>query len=248
MLEHDSSARVVFHSFAERPELDELTAEVDAAWAPFMTKDPIANASWGAFTRRHPDFQLYGVDEAGDVVVKVNAVPTAIDRDRLPDRGWDEAIERSLVDDPPTVVSALQINVHPRLRGAGLSAIALGHMRRVAAEHGFDELVAPVRPTWKARYPLTDIEAYAGWTREDGLPIDPWLRVHVRAGGVIAGVCRRAMTIPGTVAEWEEWSGMRFPESGRYVVPEALEPVEIDLAADRGLYVEPGVWVRHRLG
>ena len=71
--------------------------------------------------------------------------------------------------------------------------------------------------------------------------------MHVRAGGAIAGVCRRAMTIPGTVAEWEEWTGMRFPESGRYVVAEALEPIEIDLEADRGVYVEPGVWVRHPL-
>jgi hypothetical protein len=239
---------IAFHSYAERPELDELTGELDASWAAFMTKDPIANASWGAFTRRHPDFQLYGVDEvSGDVVVKVNAVPTAIDRVRLPERGWDEAIERSLVDDPPTVVSALQINVHPRLRGAGLSAVALGHMRRVAAAHGFDELVAPVRPSSKHRYPLVPMERYALWTRDDGLPFDPWLRVHARAGGVIDSVCPRAMTIPGTVAQWEEWTGLRFLESGSYVVEGALVPVVVDVEAARGVYVEPGVWVRHRL-
>jgi hypothetical protein len=40
--------------------------------------------------------------------------------------------------------------------------------------------------------------------------------------------------------------GVSFPESGRYEVPGALDLVEIDREQDRGLYVEPGVWVRHR--
>jgi hypothetical protein len=55
------------------------------------------------------------------------------------------------------------------------------------------------------------------------------------------------MRVPGTVAQWEEWSGMAFPESGTYVVPDALVPVEIDREADLGVYVEPNVWMHHRL-
>ena len=49
--------------------------------------------------------------------------------------------------------------------------------------HGLDALIAPVRPTWKERYPLTPIERYVLWRREDGLPYDPWLRTHERVGG-----------------------------------------------------------------
>lgn len=239
---------VRFVSYAAAPELAGRTGPLDESWPAFMREDPIANAAWQPFHDRHPAFQFFGVDdETGEVVVKANSVPTAIDPDDLPDRGWDEAIERSLVDDRPTVVSALQINVHPGRRGSGLSAVALAEMRRIASAHGFGELVAPVRPSWKHHYPLAPIERYATWTRDDMLPFDPWLRVHVRAGGAIASICTRAMTIPGTVAEWAEWAGMRFPETGRYVVPGALVPVEIDVEADRGVYVEPGVWVRHRL-
>lgn len=55
------------------------------------------------------------------------------------------------------------------------------------------------------------------------------------------------MRITGTVAEWEEWAGMRFPESGAYVVPGALSPVEVDVEGDRAVYVEPNVWMRHVL-
>ena len=36
------------------------------------------------------------------------------------------------------------------------------------------------------------------------------------------------MVVTGTVAEWEEWTEMALPESGAYVVPGALVPVEID--------------------
>ncbi len=40
---------------------------------------------------------------------------------------------------------------------------------------------------------------------------------------------------------------MRFPESGTYSVPGALRPIEIDVEADRGVYVEPNVWMHHKL-
>ena len=65
----------------------------------------------------------------------------------------------------------------------------LGEMRRIALEHGFSDLVAPVRPTLKTRYPLTPIERYVGWTTAEGLPFDPWLRVHARAGAELVRVC-----------------------------------------------------------
>lgn len=53
------------------------------------------------------------------------------------------------------------------------------------------------------------------------------------------------MVVTGTVAAWEAWTEMRFPESGAYVVPGALVPVTIDHRRDRGQYVEPNVWMRH---
>ena len=55
------------------------------------------------------------------------------------------------------------------------------------------------------------------------------------------------MRIPGRVADWESWTGMGFPESGAYVVPGALVPVEIDRERDEGVYVEPNVWMHHRI-
>jgi hypothetical protein len=79
------------------------------------------------------------------------------------------------------------------------------------------------------------------------MPFDPWLRVHVRQGGSIVKACHRAMQVTGTIAEWEAWTGMRFPDAGEYIVPGALTPVQIDPDQNRGTYTEPNVWVLHLL-
>jgi len=56
----------------------------------------------------------------------------------------------------------------------------------------------------------------------------------------------RAARITGTVADWEGWTGTRFADSGSYVVPDGLVPVDIDVGRDLGTYVEPNVWVRRQ--
>jgi hypothetical protein len=55
------------------------------------------------------------------------------------------------------------------------------------------------------------------------------------------------MTIHGTRAEWEAWTGMKFPQSGQYVVPGALNPIAMNIEMDEGLYIEPNVWLVHEL-
>ena len=89
------------------------------------------------------------------------------------------------------------------------------------------------------------MERYVRWTREDGLPWDPWIRLHARLGAELVEVCPESMRVTGTVDEWEGWTGLTFPDDGDYVVPGALVPVRFD--AGTGVYVEPNVWVRHAL-
>jgi hypothetical protein len=121
----------------------------------------------------------------------------------------------------------------------------LGTMRAIARLRGFGALIACVRPTDKERYPTIPIERYAAWTRPDGLPFDAWIRLHVRLGGRRSRPAPRSMTIRGTVAEWEAWTGMTFPETGEYVVPRAPSLVHVDREADRGTYYDPNVWIVH---
>jgi hypothetical protein len=55
------------------------------------------------------------------------------------------------------------------------------------------------------------------------------------------------MVVRGTVAEWESWTGLTFPDSGDYVVPTATSPVAIDRNQDEGVYLDQNVWVVHDL-
>jgi hypothetical protein len=145
------------------------------------------------------------------------------------------------------VVSALEITVLTDLQGTGLSAKMLAAMRDNVKRLWFKDLVASVRPNRKHPVPDMPIEVYAALVREDVMPHDPWLRVHVRVGGRIVATCKRAMVIPGTLQEWRSWTGLPFNEPGPVVVPGALVPVQCSVEHDYAVYVEPAVWVHHRL-
>jgi hypothetical protein len=156
----------------------------------------------------------------------------------------DDALLRAEAGEgPPTTLSAMVATVDPRRHGQGLSGHIINGMAEAAGKAGLDALIAPVRPTWKERYTLTPIERYTQWRRDDGLLYDPWLRLHERLGARILGIARASMTVEGTVAEWEEWTGLVFPDEGDYIVPGALVPVRVE--AGRGSYVEPNVWMLH---
>ena len=114
-----------------------------------------------------------------------------------------------------------------------------------AGRHQLRRLIAPVRPSWRERYPLTPIERYITWRREDGQLLDPWMRLHERLGARVATALPYSMRITGTVRDWEKWTDLALPESGDYVFPHGLAPVSIDRDSDLGTYWEPNVWMIH---
>ena len=102
-------------------------------------------------------------------------------------------------------------------------------MADLAREAALTHLIAPVRPEHQGpptRWPRSS--GTSAWNREDGEPFDPWIRIHTRRGGTIAKPVPHSMQIAGTVADWEKWTKLRFPDVGPYVFPAGLAPVEID--------------------
>lgn len=234
-------------SHAERPELVQRRGELGDPWPEFMYHDPVANAHWDRQYEEFPDLQLYLMDEDDRYLAESNAVPIPFTPDELPDDGWDAAMAQAFAARPAVAVSAIAITIGVDHRGKGLSKTMLDGMRKAVAARGLTDLVAPVRPSLKHRYPLVPTDRYVEWRREDGQLLDPWLRVHEHAGARLLRVAPQSMRISGSVAKWEEWTQMVFPDSGAYVVPGALVPVDIDRAGDEGVYVEPNVWMHHRI-
>jgi hypothetical protein len=147
--------------------------------------------------------------------------------------------------EPCSTLCALAAESPREGRGRGLAEQLLRGMSAIGECQGLTHQVAPVRPSLKERYPLTAIERYVRWRRDDGQLFDPWMRIHERLGARVATPLPRSLRITGTVGEWETWTGMAFPESGDSVFPEGLAPVHIDRSTDRGSYWEPNVWMVH---
>ena len=226
----------------------------EASWPEFMLNDPVAGEHWHELFDRFNEYQFALLDtEADRMAAMGNSLPFYWDQplEALPEGGWDWVLVKAVEDHKqgtkPNIQSAIQINIHPDYRSQGLSSAMVLAMRAIGRAQGFQYLVAPVRPTEKSKYPLVSIDDYIGWTNQDGLPFDAWLRVHARLGARILKPCHEAMTIPGTRAEWQAWTGLKFPQSGRYVISGALNPMEMDVENDRGLYVEPNVWMVHEI-
>jgi GNAT superfamily N-acetyltransferase len=223
-------------------------------WPEYNRHGDVLNEYWGSLDEEFAEFQFVLYDEETDeLLAEGHTIPFHWDGTvaGLP-AGIDgvvaDAFRQRAAGRAPTALSALAIEVPPERQRGGLSGRMLAAMLEIAARHGLGDLVAPLRPTWKERYALTPIERYVRWTREDGLPFDPWIRLHVRLGGEILHPEPRSLRITGTVAEWEEWTGMAFPESGAYVFPHGLAPLEVDREANRASYWEPNVWMRHAVG
>jgi len=246
---------MIVTTLAENPELARTIDDFPGCWPEYMAHHRLSNVFYEDIAPAFAEFCLVAVDPAdpGRPLAKAYSLPVAWPDDptRLPPDGHDAIILQALADRAAnrrgTLAAAVEITVQTWARGRGLSHRMLDAMRATAAHHGLRSLVAPVRPTATAAHPRLSMVEYTRLTRPDGLPVDPWLRVHVRAGGRIVTVAPTSMTLAGTLAQWREWTGLPFARSGPVDVPDTLAPVHCDVANDHAVYVEPNVWVHHRL-
>jgi GNAT superfamily N-acetyltransferase len=229
---------------------DETRAALGGGWPEFIFHDPLVKQYLKRVERFFGYYDILLLAR-GSVVAGGWGVPIRWNgaAATLPAGGYNGAMASSVTGHensvPADTLCIMAAAVKPGHLGTGLAGQVLTALRERAAETGLSRVVAPVRPTLKTRYPLTSMSQFARWTRGDGLHIDPWIRTHQRMGARILRPARRSMIITGTVAEWEDWTKMAFPQTGRYVVPDALDLVHIDREADLGTYAETNLWMRH---
>jgi len=245
--------RYTVRTLAEQPELEPHFPRLHAlAWPRFVHEGNGTGGLWGNLATDFRDFQFGLWDESGALAAVGNSIPLMCNGTRgdLP-RDIPEILQRGVAvrheDRRPNALSALAAIVDPAHRARGLSRRVIEAMRDIARRHGLSTLVAPVRPTLKSLYPLTSMDRYVTWRRANGTAFDTWIGVHESMGAEILTVAPTALVITDTVQHWQEWTGMVFPESGRYVVTGAFQPVTIDLRRNVGRYEEANVWMKHPL-
>ena len=238
-------------TLAERPELEAAIPRLHGeSWPAFLLADPVAQQYWGKLFSLFAEYQYLLCDEEERLIAAGHCIPLAWDGTiaGLPE-GWDGALSQGFADFEqgclPTVLCGLSIVIAPGQQGQGLSELMVEAMKDIAALDGLERIIIPIRPSRKSRYPAVPLEEYIQWRQPDGSPFDPWLRIHQRLGAEILALAPRSMVITGSVAQWEAWTGLRFPESGSYEVPGALDLLMIDVQQNLGRYEETNVWVRY---
>jgi GNAT superfamily N-acetyltransferase len=230
---------------------DEQLAPLYAdAFPAFISADHDVKKYIGRVREWFANLDIILVDERGEPRATGWGVPLRWSGhvDDLPS-GFTDSLRRSVTEHeaavaPNTFVIGGGI-VHPEDRGGSTAKQLIEALKAVAKRHNLGNVIAPVRPTLKHAYPLISIDDYVLWTRDDGLPFDPWVRLHCRLGARIIATAPHSQTMTGLVGEWEQWTSMSFPQSGDYVSPECLSVVSINVENDVGTYVEPNIWVQH---
>ncbi len=192
---------------AEQPDLwteVESKSRFRSLWPEYNHHGNYAGNDFGALFPQHADLQVLVIDDdLGEVVARGRTIPFRWDGtlEDLP-QGIDAVGRRAIEETAlPTSLSALAAEVLIEHQGRGLSGVIIQAMAAVARHRGLRPLVAPVRPSRKDQYPLIPIERYARWQRDDGLPFDPWIRVHSRLGGSLLRPEPRSMEIKRPVED-----------------------------------------------
>jgi hypothetical protein len=236
-------------TLAQKPELEgQVDALTNEAWPEFLHHGNMHH--WGDLFTTYAAYQILVCGEDGELMAVGHTIPLSWDGtiEDLPE-DMNSIMERALqAGTRVNTLSALAAMVWKRHQGSGLSRSLIQEMKRLVVSCGFHALIAPVRPTLKSSYPLTPFEHYTAWQAPKGGPFDPWMRLHWRLGAQIVRMMPQALVVDGSLTQWETWTGMRFPESGDYVVQGALQPVTIDVENGTGRYLDPNVWMVNRIG
>lgn len=173
----------------DRPDLEqEAGAAFRERWPEFIFHDELPPQYMPRVDEYFAAFAIYLLD-GRRVAAGGWGVPLLWDGapDGLPE-GYRTALAVSVEEDhevgrKPNAFSFMAAAVAREYDQQGLATQVLNALIDRATTAGLSAVVAPIRPTWKHRYPNVSMADYATWAREDGLSIDPWIRTHQRIGG-----------------------------------------------------------------
>jgi hypothetical protein len=221
-------------------------------WPAYRLEGSALETNRSAISEAYPEAHFVLYNRAADTVLaQTLAVPLAWDGrpEGLP-ASMDALVEGALSRAPErrTALVPLVLEMNPDATGRGLSRTVIQAQRTMARALGMRWVVVPMRPVWKDRYPLTPIEAYVRWRRDDGEPIDPWWRIHRRLGAKLERPAPESLRVAASVADWERWTELALPESGPYVFRRGMAPLMVDREEGVAVHFEPHHWISHDLG
>ena len=170
--------------------------------------------------------------------------------------GWQGVVRQSYVHSNVEIKKSntlvgLFIFVEDAFRKQGWANNVIEEMRALAQEKELEALIIPLRPPTRFKKEYADIpmDEFAMLKREDGHPMDHWIRLHTRLGAKILKASERSHRHVMSFKDFRDlFSDAQLPDSGETLVERNGEwyTVYADLKRDFVLVTQGCVWVRHQ--
>ena len=181
--------------------------------------------------------------------------------------GWQGAVKSSFLDSrasdrPVNTLVPLLAFTASRFRRQNASSAVLNAMCRSGQEQGFRYAIIPALPPlqFTREYAGIAMEELAKLRRQDGQPLDHWIRVHLKKGAEIIGYCEHSHRFALSLNDFRAnisstpilQSGYHVVESDRDVVlrlsrETAWQRIYADLEREIVSFDWGCVWVRYDL-
>ena len=223
------------------------------SWAPWLAASP---ESLVGRSNTFPDGQLFLKSPEGKLIASVstNRIEWDGNADTLPN--WD-----TVAGDPTTyentyiphgnTLALISMNVHPDYKKHGLPTTLVHQVQKVAKELGIEYIAGSFRPSefgkYKATHGVVPFEEYIFQTREDGLPVDAWIRSLTRNGMIPLKIDTQAMTVPVDIQTFFELKTQYYPELWHEVSKNVWECGEVgqwtvNTVEGSAIYQESNLW------
>jgi hypothetical protein len=177
--------------------------------------------------------------------------------ENLPD-GWQGSVRVSYQNEQvdhkePNSLVGLFIFVEENYRKHGWAHNIIEEMKRVGERNRLPQLIIPLRPPsrYKKEYASMPMSEFAALKREDGQPLDHWVRLHVRLGAKVLGVSNTSHQHAFPLKDFhQQFPAPVIKQSGYTLVQQrdgGWYNVYADLERDFVLVNQGCVWVQHPL-
>lgn len=138
------------------------------------------------------------------------------------------------------------ITVHSMHRGKFLSSILLYEIKRLARDLKVKHIISPFRPStygfYKQHHHDPGFKAYCALKREDGMPVDTWLRILIRNGMKPLIVRDNSLVVEVSKAEFKKFKTYHNKELWKEISPNVWECGEVGrwyVGNEKAVYKEP---------
>lgn len=154
-------------------------------------------------------------------------------------------------DPSGNAIVLLAMNVNSAYQGMQLPSRLIRAVRNLAVEEGAACVISPFRPSGFGQYKHDtgnrDFMEYCELARQDGLPVDGWIRNLERNGGRFLGECPNAMVVTVSIEEWKGYKDTYKPDMWHEVSPGVWDCGEtgewvVNKAAGTTTYSESNIW------